>query len=253
MRFLLMFLVMVLFAFTSVKPAQATGSVITMAPIAGRDEVSPDPETVRENVRLFREQNKNTTTTTRRSNPNKIQDNSNFYNNNISKSERRYFSSNQEEDIYCLTEAIYFESLHEPQSGQMAVANVIMNRATWNGTNPMEIHRREFRGSICDVVAFKAARKWKKRKRTKSIMVCAFSYRCERGFRNKLQHAQRRPVWEDIKTLATNAYMSYNSDENADPSKGATFYHADYVSPKWRHDYQKTVKIGRHIFYRIRG
>jgi spore germination cell wall hydrolase CwlJ-like protein len=33
-----------------------------------------------------------------------------------------------------------------------------------------------------------------------------------------------------------------------DPSKGALFYHADYVNPQWR-NMEHLTTIGRHIFY----
>ena len=34
-----------------------------------------------------------------------------------------------------------------------------------------------------------------------------------------------------------------------DPTGGATFYHAEYVKPKWRHSMSSSLKIGKHIFY----
>jgi spore germination cell wall hydrolase CwlJ-like protein len=34
----------------------------------------------------------------------------------------------------------------------------------------------------------------------------------------------------------------------ADITKGATYYHADYVNPQWK--LPKTTQIGRHIFYK---
>jgi len=162
-------------------------------------------------------------------------------------------------DIACLTEAIYFESLHEPEEGQKAVANVIMNRAAWEPTGDHNKHHYEFSKSICDVVAFNVSRSFTQRKGHgrhskmihRRVTTCAFSYRCERGFRGKLERARQREVWSEIKTLATETYLSYNSDENVDPSKGATFYHASYVHPSWRKIYQKTTQIGAHIFYRI--
>ena len=38
-----------------------------------------------------------------------------------------------------------------------------------------------------------------------------------------------------------------------DITDGALWYHADYVHPKWAKSFEKTTKIGRHIFYRERG
>ena len=165
-------------------------------------------------------------------------------------------------DIECLTEAIYFESVGEPREGQIAVANVIMNRANWNENErrPHERHRIEFKGGICDVIAFNISRTYKKpvveKKKKKWIQktytTCAFSYRCERGFHAKLQRVKKKERWNEIKALAKETYIRYNSGENVDPSNGATFYHADYVAPWWRKTYQKTTKIGAHIFYKIR-
>lgn len=167
-----------------------------------------------------------------------------------------------ERDIRCLTEAILFESLHEPEKGQIAVANVIMNRATFNERRdgePNARHRIEFRGGICGVVAFKVSKTYTKRVGSKrhakwvhgTRTTCAFSYRCERGFHSKLERYQRREEWNEIKTLATDAYLRYNSGENEDPSGGALFYHANYCKPWWRKVYAKTTQIGAHIFYRI--
>lgn len=146
-------------------------------------------------------------------------------------------------DIYCLTEAILFEALHEPEEGQIAVANVILNRANWNETRPEYRNRIDFKSDVCGVVNFKIT----KNGRT----TCAFSYRCEHSFRKRLNRYMDSESWNEIKTLAIRTYMSYYSGNNVDPSEGATHYHADYVSPQWRKTYQKTTKIGAHIFYKI--
>ncbi len=171
-------------------------------------------------------------------------------------------------DIECLTEAIYFESVGEPVEGQIAVANVIMNRANWNlnEREPHERHRIEFKGGICDVVAFKISRTYnkpvvapkKKKNKTKWIQktytTCAFSYRCERGFHAKLQRVKKKERWNEIKELAKETYIRYNSGENTDPSQGATFYHATWMKkwPWWSKNYEKTTTIGLHVFYKIR-
>ena len=34
-----------------------------------------------------------------------------------------------------------------------------------------------------------------------------------------------------------------------DPTHGALWYHADYVSPKWQKAFHPVRKIGQHIFY----
>jgi spore germination cell wall hydrolase CwlJ-like protein len=35
-----------------------------------------------------------------------------------------------------------------------------------------------------------------------------------------------------------------------DPTRGALWYHADYVSPPWASTMAKVTRIGRHLFYR---
>jgi N-acetylmuramoyl-L-alanine amidase len=32
-------------------------------------------------------------------------------------------------------------------------------------------------------------------------------------------------------------------------TKGSTYFHAAYVSPKWKHHFKRQTKIGKHIFY----
>ena len=46
--------------------------------------------------------------------------------------------------------------------------------------------------------------------------------------------------------IALHAYANYEHIE--DLTKGALYYHADYVNPNWK--LNKTTKIGRHIFYK---
>jgi spore germination cell wall hydrolase CwlJ-like protein len=40
--------------------------------------------------------------------------------------------------------------------------------------------------------------------------------------------------------------------QSADPTGGALWYHADYVSPYWRKAFKQGPKIGTHIFYQAR-
>jgi hypothetical protein len=52
--------------------------------------------------------------------------------------------------------------------------------------------------------------------------------------------------YNEIVKVAINFYVNYEKLE--DPTRGALFYHADYVSPNWK-NLQKVTQIGRHIFY----
>ncbi len=52
--------------------------------------------------------------------------------------------------------------------------------------------------------------------------------------------------WEIAKDVARSVYRG----EIADPTGGALWYHATHVRAYWRGQFQKSRKIGNHIFYR---
>jgi N-acetylmuramoyl-L-alanine amidase len=132
-------------------------------------------------------------------------------------------------EVDCLADNIYFESAHEPKEGQVAVAFVTLNRA--NSEN--------YPDKVCHVV---------KQNKNK---VCQFSWWCES--KNKVMSTSKvltkgdNKVYNEIRNLAVNVYMNY--DKIKDPSRGALFYHADYVNPIWNRNMTVTNVIGRHIFY----
>jgi hypothetical protein len=143
-----------------------------------------------------------------------------------------YYSSltpDAREEVECLAENIYFESAMEPTEGKLAVAFVTMNR----------LKSGKFADSICGVV------------KQKIQNVCQFSWWCEdkprtASITRNLTNGQFA-LYNSILDLATFAYL--NADRIKDDTMGATYYHADYVNPHWRH-LKKTVQIGRHIFYK---
>ena len=47
------------------------------------------------------------------------------------------------------------------------------------------------------------------------------------------------------KEIAEHVYLG----NYRDVTSGAQFYHADYVSPSWARVFDRTIKIGAHIFY----
>jgi hypothetical protein len=132
------------------------------------------------------------------------------------------------QEIECLAENIYFESAMEPREGKMAVAFVTLNR----------VKSGKFEDSICGVV------------KQKIRNVCQFSWWCEAKpyfmSTNKVLTNSYNPLYNDIREIAIHVYLNHERME--DPSKGAMFYHADYVFPQWK-NMTKTAVIGRHIFY----
>jgi spore germination cell wall hydrolase CwlJ-like protein len=119
-----------------------------------------------------------------------------------------------------LAQNIYYEAGWEPEKGQIAVAMVTINR----------LEDGRFANSICGVVKQKVQN------------TCQFTWFCEGKTLTKINHS----VYNDIKDLA--AYVYANHQKIKDPSKGALYYHADYVNPQWK--LKKVDQIGRHIFYR---
>jgi spore germination cell wall hydrolase CwlJ-like protein len=130
-----------------------------------------------------------------------------------------YLSKHDKQQIECMAENTYFEAGHEPVKGRIAVNNVVMNR----------VEDKRFPKTPCAVI----------NQRTKRV--CQFSWKCEGGKRIADMAAYRK-----AKEIAENVYIG----NYGDVTKGAKFYHADYVSPSWGRIFDRTTKIGAHIFYR---
>lgn len=128
----------------------------------------------------------------------------------------------QKLEHYCLAEAIYHEARGEPTLGQLAVANVILNRVASD----------QYPDSVCGVVHQNKHRRLK----------CQFTYACNGRSRKPKPGA----FWDKARRVATQA-MSGKRKILA--VKGATHYHADYVNPGWGRSMKVVKKIGRHIFY----
>lgn len=131
--------------------------------------------------------------------------------------------------ITCLADNIYFEAAYEPDEGKQAVAFVTLNR----------VYSEQYPNTICDVV------------KQKTRHVCQFSWYCEEkprriSYTKNLTTSQEK-LYNDIRDIAIYVYLNYERLD--DPTKGALFYHADYVNPYWKKTKIETVQIGRHIFY----
>lgn len=125
----------------------------------------------------------------------------------------------------CLAQAIYFEARSEPLEGQLAVAQVILNR----------VSDRRYPASVCEVV-FQNERMRHR---------CQFSFACD----GRSDQPGERRAWNIAKKIAIVATEA----EWQDLSLRATHYHAEYVSPYWRARMDQTAQYGRHMFYRDRG
>lgn len=127
--------------------------------------------------------------------------------------------------LKCLTQAVYYEAANEPLNGRRAVAQVVLNR----------MRHPAYPKSVCGVVYQGAERR----------TGCQFSFTCD-GALLRVPAAGR---WGEAQAVAQAALAGY-----VEPAVGtATFYHADYVLPKWAFTLGKITQIGRHIFYRFNG
>ena len=130
-----------------------------------------------------------------------------------------------ERERKCLAEAIYFEARSEPEAGQAAVAQVVLNRVK-SGLYP---------STVCGVV-------YQNRHR---YMGCQFSFACE----GKALRVTEAEPWRTAVRIARD--VSEGRLFNADVG-GSTHYHADYVRPSWAKRLKKMDTIGSHIFYKLR-
>ncbi len=140
-------------------------------------------------------------------------------------SSRMIFISKQialSDEITCLAQNIYFEARSEPVAGMLAVGHVVLNR----------VASERFPETICKVV-----RQGGEQRRHR----CQFSWWCD----GRSDKPHNKVAWDAARLIA---WFIYNG-QTEDPTGGALWYHADYVSPYWREAFVAGPQIGRHIFY----
>jgi Cell Wall Hydrolase len=123
----------------------------------------------------------------------------------------------------CLTEAIYFEARGESLDGQIAVAEVILNRVD----SPL------YPQTVCGVV------------RQRGSGGCQFSYICD-GRTDRM----REKGSADLAGRISRAMLDGAPRTLTD---GATHFHTRSVRPSWSRRYAHTATIGAHVFYRKAG
>lgn len=122
-------------------------------------------------------------------------------------------------EMVCLSKAIYWEARNQPFNAQVAVAQVVLNRA----------EDGRFGNSLCAVVYQRDGR------------LCQFSWVCTHGNRRPRDQA----AWE-IATYA--AYLAVF--DHHDLVDGAIFFHDKRIR-RWSH-LEQTVRIGDLTFYKER-
>jgi hypothetical protein len=132
----------------------------------------------------------------------------------------------RQEAIACLADAVFYEAGNEPEQGQRAVAQVVVNR----------VRDPNFPASVCGVVYQGFNRK----------TGCQFSFVCDNSiFRRPPNEAQKQAA-ERIAQEALDGYVEVSVGS-------ATHYHAQYVNPYWRPTLVEIAQVGQHIFYKWPG
>ena len=125
----------------------------------------------------------------------------------------------------CLTEVIYFEARGEAVRGQIAVAQVVLNRA-FSGKYP---------DTVCGVVYQNKHRH----------LACQFTFACD----NNADVVKEPDMWDRARKIAK--AMLDGQIWLPEVAK-STHYHAYWVRPSWVSEMKKMYKFGVHTFYRPR-
>jgi N-acetylmuramoyl-L-alanine amidase len=139
------------------------------------------------------------------------------------------------DDVECLALNIYHEARSDNFAGQIAVADVVLNR----------IESGRFPDTVCDVVKQARTRVNWKGNVVPVKNACQFSWYCD-GLDDEPfeEHA-----WIKARMLAK---KSLTNEDFRGITEGSTHYHATYVTPDWVNDrgMQSVGQIGQHKFYR---
>jgi len=125
----------------------------------------------------------------------------------------------------CLTAAIYYEAASEPDSGQRAVAQVVLNR----------VAHPAYPKTVCGVVYQGSERS----------SGCQFSFTCD----GSLARRPNRLFWDRAADVARAALAGYVYA----PVGLATHYHTVAVHPFWAPSLRYLLTIGAHRFYSFQG
>ncbi len=126
----------------------------------------------------------------------------------------------------CLTAAIYYEAANEPDEGQRAVAQVVLNR----------VRHPAWPDTVCDVVYQGTERPG---------TLCQFTFGCD----GAMARTPSLAGWVRARRVAQAALAGYVHA----PAGLATNYHTLAVAPAWGKTLTPVGIYGAHIFYRLPG
>ena len=133
--------------------------------------------------------------------------------------------------LMCLALNTYHEAKNQSMIGQVATAQVVMNR----------VADSRYPNTVCEVV--KQGPKYK----GSDVPVrhkCQFSWFCDgKSDEPKRDSKEWRMAQEYARIVLSGRIV-------LDVTEGATHYHATYVKPSWAKTKTRTTRIEKHIFYR---
>ena len=135
----------------------------------------------------------------------------------------------------CLALNTYHEAKNQSLVGQIATAQVVMNRVADD----------RYPNTVCEVVKQGPHRpSWENPEKEYPIRHrCQFSWYCD----GKPDVPKNEKAWRKAQDVA---FLVLYNKINLDVTEGATHYHATYVKPAWAKTKTRTTKIEKHIFYR---
>ena len=124
--------------------------------------------------------------------------------------------------LMCLALNIYFEARSEPIEGQIAIAEVTLNR----------VASANYPNDVCSVVL------------QENKDGCQFSWWCDGKSDQPREH-------NSLRTSKALAELMLNEGHHITViGNEATHYHSNDVHPYWANDLHKIRRIGKHIFYK---
>ncbi len=132
-----------------------------------------------------------------------------------------------EREQWCMATGIYFEARGENYRGQVAVAQVIMNR----------VEHESYPDTICGVVYQNQHRR----------NACQFSFACDG--KTNVNRTPEIAAWAQAQEITAKVL---NEEIYLPEVANATHYHATYVRPHWARNMTRLTQIGLHVFYRFR-
>ena len=126
--------------------------------------------------------------------------------------------------LRCLSDAVYYEAASEPDAGQRAVAQVVLNR----------VRHPAFPATVCGVVY-----------QGSQGAGCQFSFACD----GAMARLPSTTGWSRAERVAAAALAGYV----AAPVGLATHYHTYRVTPAWNRALVMTDAVGAHFFHRWKG